>query len=167
MFGEGRHLGDAAPTRRQGRVNRIIEYHGPGLASLTAMDRHVIANMGAELGATTTVFPSDQAVRDFMRAEGREDAWVELVADDGAGYDIDESIDLSKIEPLIARPSSPGNVVPVRDVAGEDVAQVVIGSSANPGSAISRSPPRWSRDARRHRTSASTSTRPRGRSWPT
>lgn len=117
----------------KGGVNRIIEYHGPGLASLTAMDRHVIANMGAELGATTTVFPSDQAVRDFMRAEGREDAWVELVADDGAGYDIDESIDLSKIEPLIARPSSPGNVVPVRDVAGEDVAQVVIGSSANPG----------------------------------
>ncbi len=117
----------------KGGVNRIIEYHGPGLAGLTAMDRHVIANMGAELGATTTVFPSDQAVRDFMRAEGREDDWVELVADDGAGYDIEETIDLSKIEPLIAQPSSPGNVVPVRDAAGKDVAQVVIGSSANPG----------------------------------
>lgn len=74
----------------KGGVNRIIEYHGPGLAGLTAMDRHVIANMGAELGATTTVFPSDQAVRDFMRAEGREDDWVELVADDGAGYDIED-----------------------------------------------------------------------------
>ncbi|MGH3642049.1 MAG: aconitase family protein, partial [Mycobacterium sp.] len=105
----------------------------PGLTSLTAMDRHVIANMGAELGATTTVFPSDDAVRGFLRAEGREDDWVELAADDGAGYDVEETIDLSKIEPLIAKPSSPGNVVPVREVAGEPVAQVVIGSSANPG----------------------------------
>ncbi|MDY6995356.1 MAG: aconitate hydratase [Actinomycetota bacterium] len=116
-----------------GGVNRIIEYHGPGLASLTAMDRHVIANMGAELGATTTVFPSDDAVRSFLCAEGREDDWVELLADDDATYDIDETIDLSQIEPLIAKPSSPGNVVPVREVAGEPIAQVVIGSSANPG----------------------------------
>ncbi|GFM19094.1 MULTISPECIES: aconitate hydratase [Mycobacteriaceae] len=116
-----------------GGVNRIIEYHGPGLSSLTAMDRHVIANMGAELGATTTVFPADDAVRTFLRAEGREDDWVELLADDGADYDIDETIDLAEIEPLIARPSSPGNVVPVREVAGEPIAQVVIGSSANPG----------------------------------
>lgn len=116
-----------------GGVNRIIEYHGPGLSSLTAMDRHVIANMGAELGATTTVFPADDAVRTFLRAEGREDDWVELLADDGADYDIDETIDLAEIEPLIARPSSPGNVVPVREVAGEPVGQVVIGSSANPG----------------------------------
>ena len=117
----------------KGGVNRIIEYHGPGLASLTAMDRHVIANMGAELGATTTVFPSDEAVREFLRAEGREGDWVEVVADEGAGYDIEETIDLSKIEPLIAMPSSPGNVVPVREVAGEEIAQAVIGSSANPG----------------------------------
>lgn len=117
----------------KGAVNRIIEYYGPGLASLTAMDRHVIANMGAELGATTTVFPSDEAVRDFLRAEDREDDWAELVADDGAGYDVEDSIDLSKIEPLIAKPSSPGNVVPVREVAGEEIAQAVIGSSANPG----------------------------------
>ena len=116
-----------------GGVNKIIEYHGPGLASLTAMDRHVIANMGAELGATTSVFPSDDAVREFLRAEGRADDWVELVADDNAGYDLEETIDLSQIVPLIAKPSSPGNVVPVREVAGEDVSQVVIGSSANPG----------------------------------
>src|ERR1700727_2775002 len=101
----------------KGGGNRIIEYYGPGLASLTAMDRHVIANMGAELGATTTVFPSDQMVRDFLRAEDREDDWVELIADDGADYDVEDTIDLSKIEPLIAKPSSPGNVVPVRDVA--------------------------------------------------
>lgn len=117
----------------KGGVNRIIEYHGPGLESLTAMDRHVIANMGAELGATTTVFPSDDAVREFLRAEDREDDWVELVADDGAGYDIEDTIDLSELEPLIAKPSSPGNVVPVREVAGEEISQVVIGSSANPG----------------------------------
>ncbi|MDT5204577.1 MAG: aconitate hydratase [Mycobacterium sp.] len=117
----------------KGGVNRIIEYYGPGLAGLTAMDRHVIANMGAELGATTTVFPSDDAVRDFLRAEDREDDWVELVADDDADYDVAETIDLSEIEPLIAKPSSPGNVVPVREVAGEDIAQAVIGSSANPG----------------------------------
>lgn len=116
-----------------GGVNRIIEYHGPGLAHLTAMDRHVIANMGAELGATTSVFPSDEAVREFLRAEGREDDWTELLADEEAGYDIEESIDLSQIEPLIAKPSSPGNVVPVREVAGAEVSQVVIGSSANPG----------------------------------
>ncbi len=117
----------------KGGVNRIIEYHGPGLVGLTAMDRHVIANMGAELGATTTVFPSDDAVRDFLRAEDREDDWVELVADDGAAYDIEDAIDLATIEPLIAKPSSPGNVVPVREVAGEEISQVVIGSSANPG----------------------------------
>lgn len=117
----------------KGAVNRIIEYHGPGLASLTAMDRHVIANMGAELGATTTVFPSDEAVRDFLRAEGREDDWIELVADDGAGYDAEETIDLTEIVPLIAKPSSPGDVVPVSEVAGEEISQVVIGSSANPG----------------------------------
>jgi len=110
-----------------------IEYYGPGLAGLTAMDRHVIANMGAELGATTTVFPSDETVRDFLRAEDREDDWIELVADDDAGYDVDETINLSEIEPLIAKPSSPGNVVPVREVAGEEIAQAVIGSSANPG----------------------------------
>jgi aconitate hydratase len=117
----------------KGGVNRIIEYYGPGLVGLTAMDRHVIANMGAELGATTTVFPSDEAVRDFLRSENREDDWVELVADDDADYDVDETIDLSKIEPLIAKPSSPGNVVPVSEVAGEEIAQAVIGSSANPG----------------------------------
>src|SRR6201995_1162464 len=76
----------------KGGVNRIMEYHGPGLAGLTAMDRHVIANMGAELGATTSVFPSDGAVREFLRSEDREDDWLELVADDGADYDVDEAI---------------------------------------------------------------------------
>jgi aconitate hydratase len=116
-----------------GGVGRIIEYHGPGLATLSAWDRHVIANMGAELGATTTVFPADDEVRRYLRAEGREDDHTELVADPDAGYDVEERVDLSALEPLIARPSSPGNVVPVSEVAGEEIGQVVVGSSANPG----------------------------------
>lgn len=116
-----------------GGVGRIIEYHGDGLDDLTAMDRHVIANMGAELGATTTVFPADDAVKAFLTAVGRPDDFTELLADQGATYDVEEHVDLSTLEPLIAKPSSPGNVVPVREVAGEDVYQVVVGSSANPG----------------------------------
>ena len=116
-----------------GGVNRILEYHGPGLDSLTAMDRHVIANMGAELGATASVFPADDAVRAFLRTEGREEDFTPLAAEQDAVYDLDEEIDLGTLEPLIAKPSSPGNVVPVRDVAGEPVDQAVIGSSANPG----------------------------------
>lgn len=116
-----------------GATNRILEYFGPGLATLTAMDRHVIANMGAELGATSTVFPADEQVRAFLRSEQREADFTELLADVDATYDLTEEIDLSAIEPLIAAPSSPGNVVPVREVAGRPVAQVVIGSSANPG----------------------------------
>jgi aconitate hydratase len=117
----------------QGGVGRILEYCGPGLGQLSAMDRHVIANMGAELGATTSVFPSDREVLRFLTSEDRAGDWRRLAADRGAAYDIDEEIDLSTLEPLIACPSSPGNVVPVRDVAGRDVYQVVIGSSANPG----------------------------------
>jgi aconitate hydratase len=116
-----------------GGYGRIVEYHGPGVATLSAMDRHVIANMGAELGATTTVFPSDGEVRRFMASEGREDDWVELLADEGAAYDVEDAIDLSALEPLIALPSSPGKVKPVREVAGPEVSQVLVGSSANPG----------------------------------
>jgi aconitate hydratase len=117
----------------KGGRGRILEYHGPGLEHLRAMDRHVIANMGAELGATTTVFPSDEETRRFLTVEGREDAWTALVADADATYDIDEEVDLSSLAPLIAKPSSPGSVVPVSEVAGEPVSQVVVGSSANPG----------------------------------
>ena len=116
-----------------GGVGRVIEYYGPGLESLTAMDRHVIANMGTELGATSTVFPSDDAVRRFLRQQQREDAWRELVADSDAAYDAHEEINLSELEPLIALPSSPGNVVPVREVAGQEIYQSYVGSSANPG----------------------------------
>jgi len=117
----------------EGGFGRIVEYHGPGLKHLSAMDRHVIANMGAELGATTSVFPSDEETRRFLRDEGREQDWVEIVADPGADYDLHEEINLSKLEPLIAKPSSPGNVVPVREIAGTEIYQAYIGSSANPG----------------------------------
>jgi aconitate hydratase len=117
----------------KGGVGRVVEYYGPGLDNLTAMDRHVIANMGAELGATSTVFPSDHQVQAFLASEAREDVFTELLADKDASYDVYEEIDLSQIVPLIALPSSPGNVVPVSEVAGRPVAQVVVGSSANPG----------------------------------
>jgi len=114
-------------------VGRIIEYHGPGLGSLSAMDRHVIANMGAELGATNSILPADEQVRAFLDGEGRGDDFAEVTADPDAAYDMTDEIDLAALEPLIARPSSPGNVVPVREAAGEPVYQVVVGSSANPG----------------------------------
>ncbi len=116
-----------------GGVRKIIEYHGPGLQSLSTMDRHVIANMGAELGATTTVFPSDETVLRFLKAQGREGDWVEILPDRDAEYDELDEIDLSRLEPLIACPSSPGNVVPVREVAGRELYQATVGSSANPG----------------------------------
>jgi predicted aconitate hydratase len=117
----------------RGGTGRVIEYHGPGLAHLSAMDRHVIANMGAELGATTTVFPADDAVREFLRAVGREEDFTPVTADRDAAYDVEDEIDLASLEPLIAAPSSPGNVMPVREAAGAPVSQVVVGSSANPG----------------------------------
>ncbi len=116
-----------------GGLGKIIEYYGPGLASLTAMDRHVIANMGAELGATTTVFPADNEVMAFLKSQGREEVFQEILADEDAEYDGYEEINLSELEPLIALPSSPGNVVPVREVAGREIYQSYIGSSANPG----------------------------------
>lgn len=114
-------------------LGRMIEYHGPGLVGLSAMDRHVIANMGTELGATTTVFPSDTRTREFLAAYGREETWQPLTADPDARYDVEDEIDLSVLEPLIALPSSPGNVVPVVEVAGQEIYQAYIGSSANPG----------------------------------
>lgn len=117
----------------KGGVGYIFEYFGEGLAGLSAMDRHVIANMGAELGATTTVFPSDEAVRRFMQTQHRGDEWREILADADSTYDRQEEIDLSRLEPLIACPSSPENVVPVREVAGREIYQAYIGSSANPG----------------------------------
>jgi len=117
----------------KGGVGKIIEYYGDGLDCLSAMDRHVIANMGAELGATTTVFPSDQETKRFLKSQDREADWTELIADENCEYDLHEEIILDDLVPLIAMPTSPGNVVPVREVAGKKIGQVVLGSSANPG----------------------------------
>ena len=116
-----------------GAVGCVLEYYGPGLDALSVMDRHVIANMGTELGATSTVFPSDHEVQRYLRGQQRDQDWTELSADAGAEYDRHEEIDLAELEPLIAKPSSPGNVVPVRQVAGAEIYQAYIGSSANPG----------------------------------
>jgi aconitate hydratase len=115
-----------------GGLGKIFEYYGPGLKKLTAMDRHVIANMGAELGATTTVFPSDDVVKTFLKTVGREDIFKKITADNDAVYDLHEEINLSELEPLIALPGSPGNVVPVSEVSGKEIYQSYVGSSANP-----------------------------------
>lgn len=115
----------------KGCVGRIIEYYGPGVSTLSATDRETIGNMGTETGATTSIFPSDERTRDYLTSQGRGPAWAPLAADEGATYDEYEELDLSKLEPLIAKPSSPGNVVPVRDVAGIKVDQAIVGSSVN------------------------------------
>jgi aconitate hydratase len=115
----------------KGGVGYIMEYFGPGVAELSLTDRATITNFGAELGATTSVFPSDENTRRYMAAQGREDQWVELAADPDAEYDKVLEIDMSALEPMIACPSSPDNVVKVSEVAGKKVAQVLIGSCTN------------------------------------
>jgi len=115
----------------KGCIGKVVEYYGPGVKSLSATDRETIGNMGTELGATSTVFPSDENTRTYLEAQGRGHLWRELHADEGADYDDYDEIDLSTLEPLIACPTSPGNVVRVRDVAGIKVDQVIVGSSVN------------------------------------
>ena len=115
----------------KGCVDKIVEYYGPGVETLSATDRETIGNMGTELGATSSIFPSDARTREYLEAQGRGRCWRELAADEGATYDEDLTLDLGSIEPLIAKPFSPGNVVPVRDVAGIKVDQVIVGSSVN------------------------------------
>lgn len=115
----------------KGGVGKIIEYYGPGVATLSATDRATIGNMGAELGATSSLFPSDERTRQFLESQGRGDCWTALSADEGAEYDEYDEIDLSRLEPLIACPSSPDNVMRVSDVEGIRVDQVLVGSSVN------------------------------------
>jgi len=115
----------------KGGVGKIMEYFGPGVATLTVDQRATICNMGAELGATTSIFPSDEKTRSYMAAQGREDAWKALSADADAGYAEVIELDLSTLEPLIAQPSMPDEVVPVAEVAGLPVAQVCVGSCVN------------------------------------
>lgn len=115
----------------KGGVGKIIEYGGDGISSLSVTDRATIANMGAELGATTSIFPSDEITRRFLAAQNREQDWRELLPDPDAHYDEVIEIDLGSLEPLIAKPHSPDNVVKVDDVAGTRVDQVAIGSCTN------------------------------------
>lgn len=115
----------------KGNVGWIFEYFGPGVKTLDVPSRATITNMGAELGVTTSVFPSDRVTKQFLEAQGRGGDWVELVADRGATYDDTFTVDLSKIEPLMAAPHSPGNIVTVRKMKGARVNQIMIGSCTN------------------------------------
>ncbi len=115
----------------KGGVGRIIEYGGPGAAGLTVPERATITNMGAELGATSSIFPSDGTTRRFLLSQGRGESWSELQADPGASYDEEITVDLSKLEPLAACPHSPDAVRPVREIGSLPVDQVAIGSCTN------------------------------------
>lgn len=115
----------------KGGVGKVMEYGGDGIKSLSATDRATICNMGAELGATTSIFPSDEITRDFLKAQGREDDWRELLPDPDAEYDEVIDVNLDMLEPLIALPHSPDNVVRVVEVEGTKVDQVAIGSCTN------------------------------------
>lgn len=111
-----------------GNTDCVFEYGGPGVSTLDVSQRATIANMGAECGVTTSVFPSDEKTRLFLRAQGREKAWREILPDQDANYDRVVTINLSEIEPLAAAPHSPGNIVTVSSLAGTRVDQVLIGS---------------------------------------
>lgn len=115
----------------KGGVGKIFEYGGPGVKDLSVTERATITNMGAELGATTSIFPSDQNTLKFLTAQGRQDQWIELEADEDAVYAETIELDLSQIEPMIAQPHSPDNVVAVRELKGLKVDQVCIGSCTN------------------------------------
>lgn len=115
----------------KGGINKIFEYCGDGIKSLTVPERGTITNMGAELGATTSIFPSDENTYRFLKAQGREKDFIELIPDKDAYYDEEIIIDLNKLEPLIACPHSPDNVVNVTSIEGTKVNQVAIGSCTN------------------------------------
>ncbi len=115
----------------KGGVGKIFEYGGTGIESLNITERATITNMGAELGATTSIFPSDSKTLSFLRSQGRESDWIELKADDDAEYSEIINLDLSNIEPMIAQPHSPDNVIPISDIEGLKVNQVCIGSCTN------------------------------------
>ena len=115
----------------KGGVGRILEYYGPGVASLEVPERSTIANMGAELGATTSIFPSDSRTRAYLKRQGREAAFAVQRPDPHATYDEHLRVDLDPLEPLIACPDSPDSVCAVRQVAGTAVDQVAVGSCTN------------------------------------
>lgn len=115
----------------KGGVNKIIEYTGDGVASLSLTDRATICNMGAELGATTSLFPTDERTKEYLAQQGRVDDYIEMKADEDATYDQELDVDLSALVPMTAKPHSPDAVVPVKELEGTKVNQVVIGSCTN------------------------------------
>jgi len=115
----------------KGGVGKVLEYTGPGVESLSVPERTTITNMGTELGATSSIFPTDERTKNWMSRFDREDEFVDLGPDEDAEYADEIVVDLSDLEPLIAEPSMPDNVVPVREVAGEKVEQVIVGSCTN------------------------------------
>lgn len=115
----------------KGGVNKIIEYTGDGVASLSLTDRATICNMGAELGATTSIFPTDERTKEYLAQQGRVEDYVEMKADDDAAYDQELTVDLGSLVPMTAKPHSPDAVVPVKELEGMKVNQVVIGSCTN------------------------------------
>jgi aconitate hydratase len=115
----------------KGGVGAVLEYYGDGVKTLSVTDRATITNMGTETGCTTSIFPSDEITKAFLIAQGRGEQWVELFADDNAVYDEVIEVDLSKLEPMVAMPHSPGNVKTVREVGKIKVDQVAIGSCTN------------------------------------
>ncbi|HVN70922.1 MAG TPA: aconitate hydratase [Desulfomonilia bacterium] len=115
----------------KGGVGKIFEYIGPGVKTLSVPERATITNMGAELGATTSIFPSDEVTRAFLKAQGREEVWAPFAADERAAYDETIEIDLSRLEPLAACPHSPDKIAPVSELKGIRVDQVLIGSCTN------------------------------------
>lgn len=115
----------------KGGVGRVFEYGGEGVLSLSVPERATITNMGAELGATTSIFPSDERTLEFFKAQGREDEWIEFKPDKDAVYDEEITIDLSKLKPLAAKPHSPDNVDEVENIGKIKVDQVAIGSCTN------------------------------------
>jgi len=117
----------------KGGVGKVLEYTGPGVETLSVPERTTITNMGTELGATSSIFPTDEKTRDYLARQGREDVFEAVGPDPDAEYHDEIVVDLSDLEPLIAEPSMPDNVVPVREAAGQDVEQVMIGSCTNGG----------------------------------
>lgn len=115
----------------KGGLGKVFEYVGPGAAALEVTQRATITNMGAEMGATSSIFPADESVRRFLKSQEREDDFVELSADEDAQYDGEMEIDLSQLEPLCACPHQPDNVIPLKDVEKKKVQQVFIGSCTN------------------------------------
>ena len=115
----------------KGNVGCIVEYFGPGVKTLTVPQRATITNMGAELGVTTSIFPSDERTKEFLAAQGRPNDFTELLADEDASYDRVIEIDLAKLEPLVAMSPSPDNVKSISEVEGTKVGQVIIGSCTN------------------------------------